>query len=337
VEWLGVCDADESVARQVAEDYQADFFTTDHVELLNRPEVNAVVIATPEGEHARPTLTALDRGLPLLIEKPLATDVKSSAEALRAIEAGGIDVVIGYTQRFRRRFLMAKDRIRRSQLGDVTMVSMTAFLNRLTTMSILSRTRAPAEISPMIVAGTHSLDLGLWWLEGREPVSLYARAVAKALAHKGVSDGIVGICTFDDGSLLNMTVSWAIAESWPASTYGLEVAVIGTEGVLTIDDTHRDVVLGTEVGAPASYTPHNIRKVDYLGSYMPGDEALDMFWGPAREETTLWLQRLQQGMETPHATARDGHRNLEICRALDRSAQLARPVAFDTERGWVPV
>jgi myo-inositol 2-dehydrogenase/D-chiro-inositol 1-dehydrogenase len=63
-------------------------------------------------------MCAVEHGLPMLIEKPLATTLKDSACVLAAIEASGLDAVVGYTQRFRRRWLAAKEKCRTGALGD---------------------------------------------------------------------------------------------------------------------------------------------------------------------------------------------------------------------------
>ena len=81
VGWLGVCDINETLARKLAGDAQADFCTTDYKELLKRPEVNATIIATDENNHVGPILAAVEQGHRLMIEKPLATDVKDSKKA----------------------------------------------------------------------------------------------------------------------------------------------------------------------------------------------------------------------------------------------------------------
>ena len=48
IKWLGVCDIDEKLGKNVAEESEADFFTADFNELVNRPEVNAIIIASDE-------------------------------------------------------------------------------------------------------------------------------------------------------------------------------------------------------------------------------------------------------------------------------------------------
>ena len=56
VSWLGLCDVHEPTRKQLADDTGADFVTTDVDELLARPEVTAVIVATDEGEHVDPIL-----------------------------------------------------------------------------------------------------------------------------------------------------------------------------------------------------------------------------------------------------------------------------------------
>ena len=121
---------------------------SDFRELLKQPEVTAVVVSTDEHLHVDPVMAAVERKLPMLIEKPLATDLAESASVLAAIEKSGVDAVIGYTQRFRRRWLVAKEKVRTGALGDVTMVTSRAFMNRLVAIDNYKRTDNPAEISP---------------------------------------------------------------------------------------------------------------------------------------------------------------------------------------------
>ncbi len=82
VGWLGVCDINEKLAKKLAEDTKADFYTTDYKELLRRSEVNATIIATDENNHVEPILAAVERGHRLMIEKPLATDVQDVQEGI---------------------------------------------------------------------------------------------------------------------------------------------------------------------------------------------------------------------------------------------------------------
>lgn len=338
IAWLGLCDVNADLGQRLKADCEADFFTTDFEELLNRSEVDAVIIATDENNHAAPTLAAAERGKALFIEKPLATDAFESLKILQGIGAAGVDAVLGYTQRFRRRFLAVKERLITGQIGDVHSVVTRAFMNRMVPIATVSRTQNRRHLTPMVVSGTHSLDMCMWLMEGKEPVSIYAKSTDKVLSRWGTKDSTFGLFEMNDGTIFSMNICWGLPEIWPGSVYGLEIGIVGTKGVIDIEDTHRDLVLASEIAQGAGYSPDGYspgapRHVDFLTSYPPGDLHMGQLWGPMREETVSWYQRLCVGLPTPHATAQDGHRNLVLTMAMDLSArrgtEISLPAALD--------
>jgi len=327
VEWIGVAEKNPERGKFIAEKIGADFVTADHRELLQRPEVTAAIIATDEHLHVDPIMASIERGLPMLIEKPLATDLGESARLLNALKDAKLDAVVGYTQRFRRKWLVGKEKVRTGALGDVTLVTSRAFMNRLVAIDNYKRTDKPETISPMVISGTHALDIVMWYMEAKQPVEVYARSVDKVLGPtwKGI-DATAGMIMFSDGSLYHLNISWALPVTWPGAVYSLEVAINGTDGVLTIDDTHRDMVLAVSQPQAEGYAPDQSRLVDFLGSYPPGDIALGELRGPMREETDSWLGRVSMGLPTQAATASEAHRNLMLTKALDFSAKRKQPV-----------
>src|ERR1700694_649481 len=334
VDFIGVADPKQDRLDLLKEKTKADFVTKDFRELLARPEVTAAIIATDEHLHVGPVLAAVERRLSLLIEKPLATELAESERVLKAIQKSGVDAVVGYTQRFRRRWLAAKEKVMTGQLGDVTLVTSRAFINRLVALDNYQRTDDPAQISPMVISGTHALDIVMWLMEAKRPVEIYARSIDRALGPicKGI-DATAGTITFEDGSLYHASISWALPIVWPAAVYSLDVGIVGTEGVLTIDDTHRDIVLATTLAQGEGYAPDAGRRVDFLGSYPPGDVALGELRGPMREETEQWLNRLSMGLSTQHATAEEAHNRLMLTKAFDLSARQKRAVPLPIVTG----
>ena len=117
VEWIGVAEKNPERGKFIAEKIGADFLTTDYRELLKRPEVTASIIATDEHLHVDPIMASIERQIPMLIEKPLATDLGESARVLKAIQDARLDVVVGYTQRFRRKWLAGKGKTERTGLS----------------------------------------------------------------------------------------------------------------------------------------------------------------------------------------------------------------------------
>src|SRR3954471_7185277 len=332
VQWIGIAERNHNRRLFVAEKIGADFVTQDHGELLKRSEVTCAIIATDEHLHVDPILAAVERGVPMLIEKPLATDLGESARVLQAITDAKLDAVVGYTQRFRRKWLAAKEKVRTGALGDVTLATSRAFMNRLVAIDNYKRTNDPRTISPMVISGTHALDIVMWYMEAKTPVECYARSIDKVLGplYQGI-DATAGMIMFSDGSVYHLNISWALPVTWPGAVYSLEVGITGTEGVLTIDDTHRDMVLAVSAPQDEGYAPDQSRLVDFLGSYPPGDVALGELRGPMADETVSWLNRVALGVPTPSATIEEAHRNLMLTKALDLSARLKRPVKLPLE------
>jgi predicted dehydrogenase len=332
VKWIGVAEKNHNRLGEVAPRIGADFATTSHAELLKRPEVTCAIIATDEHLHVDPIMAAVERGVPMLIEKPLATDLAQSARVLKAITDAKLDAVVGYTQRFRRKWLSAKEKVRTGSLGDVTLVTSRAFMNRLVAIDNYKRTDDPSTISPMVISGTHALDIVMWYMEHKTPVECYARSVDKVLgpAYGGI-DATAGMIMFSDGSVYHLNISWALPVTWPGAVYSLEVGINGTDGVLTIDDTHRDMVLAVSKPQLEGYNPDTSRLVDFMGSYPPGDMALGELRGPMADETVSWLNRVSLGLPTQAATAAEAHRNLMLTKALDLSAKRKQVVKLPLE------
>jgi len=211
VDWLGLCDVSEERGKALANDVDADFFTTDAEKLVARPEVNAVMVLTDENNHTKPALLAIEAGhKKMFIEKPLATDPRESAEILEAITKNDVDARIAYTQRFRRRFLTIKERLTNGQIGDVHSVVTRAFMNRMVPIATIEKTTQRKNLTPMVVSGTHSFDMSMWLMEGKTPESVYARSTAKALADLGTKDSTFGLFTMSDGTIPGMVSSMSV-------------------------------------------------------------------------------------------------------------------------------
>ena len=333
VEWIGVCDVNLDLAKLLAEEIHADFVTNDASELLSRSELNAVIIATNETAHFIPVSLAIERNLSLFIEKPLAVEFKQSKELLNKIMCHNIDAVMGYTQRFRQRFLIVKEKLVNNQIGALTSISAKGLLNRAIANMVLSRANDHTNITPMVISGTHMLDMCLWLAGECKPKKIFAKSTDKVFGNAGSKDTTMAIVEFDNDILLSVSHSWAAPENWPGGVYGMQIGLIGTEGVIEIDDMHKDVILASNQHQPAGYKKksidkedvltinHQSRNVDFLTSIPFGQRSQSEMWGPIREETFSWFHRLMTGAKTPHTTAKEGHENLAICLAIDLAAK----------------
>ncbi len=101
------------------------FFTKDYRELLDRGDLDAVLIATPDHWHSPLTIAACDAGKDVYVEKPLTHDLKEGAAVLAAQQRTRAVVQVGMQQRSMPQMQQAREIIRAGELGEIHKVHMT--------------------------------------------------------------------------------------------------------------------------------------------------------------------------------------------------------------------
>ncbi len=318
VRFIAVSDADPAKARKLADTVGAQVHSGDNEAVIARPEVNAVIVSTSEGEHVAPILAAIERGLPVLVEKPLALSLADADQVLRAIEKRSANVHIAYSRRYKERYLIAKEQILQGRIGTVTGGAARLYNSRSQAFALLKR---DPHATPVVDALTYYVDLMNWFFEGRRIVEVYSRGQTGVLKQAGhdVPDVSFAVFTYDDGSIANLGISYALPEKYPALGHAARVELIGTEGVMLLDDDHTDQLMYSEKGVPHVYLPdHNVNMV-FLQSGTPGDWALGEFWGPIANETRAWLDHLALGKPCALATPQQARATLEATLAIEYS------------------
>ena len=347
VDWIGLAEKNPERAKLVAEKIGADFVTGDHRELLARPEATAAIIATDEHLHVAPIMAAVERRLALFIEKPLATDLAESEQVLTAIEQAGVDAVIGYTQRFRRRWLVAKEKVRTGSLGEVTLVTSRAFMNRLVAIDNYKRTNDPSRISPMVISGTHALDIVMWMMEGEargrglRPLGRQgARAGMRRHRRNGGHDHVRRRRALSLGDLLGAAGRVARRGLQPG---GRDRRHRWRPHDRRHPSRHR---ARNRRSQGEGYAPDESRRVDFLTSYPPGDIALGELRGPMREETEQLAQSPRpraadaardRGRRPQPPHAHEGHRPVGAAAAAGEPADRAGGRAMKLAMFMMPV
>ena len=325
VTFVGVADRDPARARALADKVGAQFWSADNFEVMSRPEVNAIVIATIEVEHFEPLMQAFTLGKPVLVEKPLALDLRAADQLIAAAQRGGCDLRVGYSRRFKKRYLLAKEQIVQGRLGRITGGAARVYNSRSQAMQTLSRLPADGSSLSGLV---YYIDALNWMLEGNPPVEVYARGQANIIRQSGYDkpDLIWAIVTLADGAILNLGECYALPHHYPALGHAARVELIGSEGVMILDDDHTDQILVSEHGAPHVYIPEHTVSTVFLGSGTPGDWALGEFIGPVASETRAWLDHLSTGHQCLAATAHEARRTIEVTLAILRSLKTGAPV-----------
>ncbi|MBO0889927.1 MAG: Gfo/Idh/MocA family oxidoreductase [Acidothermales bacterium] len=327
VRHLSVCDVDEEKARSLAQDCEADSWGVDAAELVSDDAVDAVIVATTEDSHFDPAISAIGAGKHVLVEKPLAILPEDGDKLLHEASARGVVVHTGFTQRFRRRFLAIKQHADNGYLGQVTSAKASIYLTQAVAKAVISRA---GTTTPAVNTLTYCIDLLLWYLPGRRPVTVYAQGGhGRCYDEYGAPDSTWSVLTFDDGTVANLGVSWELPEFWPAYVATMEFELFGRDGVLSVKDDHRDVLLASSHAVPSPYTPDVSMNVAMLGSAMPGDWALGEYFGAMKDETHAFIDSVGTGRVNPIlATGRQGHDVLMVSRAIDESVRTGEIVSL---------
>ena len=284
-----------------------------------------MIVSTSEGEHLAPVLKAIELGKAVLVEKPIALNMADADRIIAAAKKANVELRVGYSRRFKDRYLIAKEQILQGRIGKIVGGAARVFNSRSQALAMMKRN---PEATPVVDALTYYVDLMNWLLEGNAPVEVFARGQKGVLKEAGhdVDDVNWSIITYADGAVVNLGVSYALPEKYPALGHAARVEILGTEGVMILDDDHTDQLMYSNKGVPHVYLPdHNVNMV-FLSSGTPGDWALGDFWGPIANETRAWLDHLATGKGCVHATAPDARRNLEVTLAIQLAASSGNPV-----------
>jgi myo-inositol 2-dehydrogenase/D-chiro-inositol 1-dehydrogenase len=202
VDSLVVTDAVPAVTKEVAERVGAQ--AVDSVAELLAAGVDGVLVAAATDTHPELVLAAVETGLPVFCEKPLARDVGDAVSVARRVRESGVPAQVGYPRRFDPAFLAGRAAVESGELGGLH--------------TVRSTTLDPAPPPAAYLAGSggifrdcavHDFD-AVRWVTGREVVEVYATGSDRGdpmFAEIGDVHTASAILTFDDGTLGVVSVS----------------------------------------------------------------------------------------------------------------------------------
>ena len=194
----------------------------DPIEAISAEDVDAVLIATPGTAHEEQVNACLDRGVPVLCEKPLTTDIASSYAIVQKEAAQGRQLIqVGFMRRFDREYVALRELIAAGGLGDPLMVHCT-HRNPM----VADHFTSEFMIRDCVV---HEVDVARFLLDEEIASVQVVGGLATSRAPAGVSDPMLVIFTTESGRVVT-------DEVYVRSQIGYEVRteVVGEQGIATI-------------------------------------------------------------------------------------------------------
>jgi len=211
------CDLDEQALDKVRTSYPGMETTNDYDDLLDDPELDAIVVTASARVHYSLAKAALEHNKHVFVEKPLALHVGEGRELVSLARARGLCLMVGHLLLYHPAVVRLKTYIEQGELGEIRYI----YSQRLNLGQVRRDENALWSLAP------HDISVALHLLD-REPVSVTAQG--RDFLRPGVHDLVFLTMSFGDGSLANCHVSWLDPHKVRRLT------VVGSEKMAVFDD-----------------------------------------------------------------------------------------------------
>jgi UDP-N-acetylglucosamine 3-dehydrogenase len=247
----------------------------DPLAMLEDADLDAVVIAAPTTAHVEVALAAIDAGVAVLVEKPLAATTDDAMRILVASRATGVPVQVGHVERFNPAVLELGRLLAQGWLSTV--------------YSISSRRAGPfpariRDVGVTVDLATHDVDI-LSWIAGERPRRVYAETAQRI--HADHEDLLFGLLGFPSGATGFVDVNWL------TPTKRRQLVVVGEEGMFELDYLTQRLTFTKQP---------NVEHPTLIGGYAP------MFQGDVADLTVTSGEPLAAELEAFVRVVRDGSR-----------------------------
>lgn len=245
VELVAVADTNIDRAALVANTWHAPKSYPDLNHMIAGERLDAVSVATPDFAHREPVIAALDAGLHVLVEKPLALSSEDARAMIAAAKRGGRLLMVNHSMRWIPQFALLKKAIQRGEMGELLATHSVKADTLYVPTEMLSWS---ADSSPAYFLTAHDLDLVRWWMDD-EVEEVYAQSVSRVLRGRGLNtpDVIQASVRFRNGAISTFESSWVLPNTFPSLTDSY-MHVIGSTSTVFFDRGRETQETFTEQG-----------------------------------------------------------------------------------------
>jgi predicted dehydrogenase len=280
--------------------------------LLERTDVQAVIITSPQSAHCAQTIAAARHEKHVLVEKPMATSTAECRDMIDACRAAGVALSVIKPWRYRGSTRGLMDSVRRGDIGEVRMLSLWWLYPRPPFVG-KEWFRDPKEGGFYLDAGSHCFDY-LRWVAGAEPTRLFAQ-LATFNQDSATPRSTMTNIAFANGVMAQLWLSYEVPPpGWENTDF--RARVVGATGEL---DAHGYGLLQLGRG-DAWQTLYEQGKMDYINRPMERVR-LEAFF----DMTQDFIDAVRAG-RTPPVTGEDGLAAVAMVEAGYRSSELGQAV-----------
>ena len=284
--------------------------TKDYKEIINDPEIDAVLICSSTDTHSPISIEAIKAGKHVFCEKPIDHDVEKIMEVIKALEGTNIKYQVGFNRRFDHNFQSLQEAVAQGKVGTPQIIKIT------------SRDPEPPSIDYVKVSGGIFLDMTIHdfdmvrFLAGCDAQEVYvqsANRVDPAIGEAGDVDTAVITLKMENGAI-------AVIDNCRKAVYGYDqrAEVFGSEGMAAIsNDSQSNVVISNTQGVTGE-KPMFFFLERYLDAY--------------GKEIAAFIDAIENDKDTP-LNVYDGLKPVLMGLAAKKSSQEHRPVKISEIMG----
>lgn len=227
--------------KEFAERFQARGYTN-YRELIEQPDIDAIVIATPDDQHFAPAHFALSAGKHILVEKPFTTSTSEADRLIQMAAGSRLKIQVAFNHRWLPSYHHAKQIIDEGKIGT----PLSGFARKNDPISVPTEMISWAgQTTPAWFLSSHDIDL-VRWLFSSEPVEARAWGRREVLCARGIPtyDTIQSQVRFVNGAIATFESGWIYPNTFPTIVDSF-VEVIGTQGHVHLDRKHESIEIST--------------------------------------------------------------------------------------------
>lgn len=326
----GVWSRTQKRAENFAQKYKTEAFQ-DIGSMIKNKKIDLAIVCTPHPFHREPAIKAADAGANVLVEKPLASDLRDCDEIINACKNNNVQLGVVSQRRWYEPVMRVKNAIDSGKIGNPALGTINMLGWRDKNYYDTDEWRGTWEMEGggvLVNQAPHQLDLLLWFMGEIEEVYGLWRNLNHPFIE--VEDTAVAIIKFKNGGIGNIVVS----NSQKPGIYG-KVHVHGENGA--------SVGVQTDGGAMFVAGMSNVLEPPINDLWtVPGEENMPDLWKKEDSDhfnsidpTVFYMEQqikdfinsLESGSK-PLVTGEDGRRTVELFTAIYRSTRDNAPVKF---------
>jgi predicted dehydrogenase len=222
----------QSRVDEVQKQYGIEAGYPDYRKMLERNDIDAVVIATPDAHHFIPARDVLESGKHAFVEKPFTTNVAEADELIRIAKDMDLKIQVAFNHRWLSPYQQAKKAIVNGEIGE----PLAGYARKNDTIYVPTEYIGWAgQTTPAWFLSSHDIDLMRWFFDS-EPTEARAWGRTSVLAARGIPtyDIIQSQVKFASGAFATFESAWVYPNTFPSIVDSF-VEVIGGAGHIHMD------------------------------------------------------------------------------------------------------